>query len=370
MTDIQTVLLSQLNRSLVGSELARDIDEVLIERFRAAKQAYRSLPETQVGGKVEQQRQLLLSRIAMLQSETFFKVSNDTALTKMIPNILIPYLIDQGAAAYEARSVQDLKVLELNLQQFQTVLDKAINRTEQRRRSRGQGILGSIAALFLVAGMVAYGNQAGIDKNWIIPILSVPVTIVLWSFIGSLAAMMYRFNKSDDLDEPLRWLCTRPVTGMVMGTIVYLMIKGVLILSGSQIPISTLGSQEVMWLIAFLSGFSDRFCDSVLNLVVGRLTGVSGDAAAKPAQPVESFHSAPSRRAVQLLDELSWDRARGALEMPARPAPKAKPAKRRTKKKAAKPAQPDAIDPANLPMTSGLHSPVDVHGSDDWNGRD
>ena len=81
MTDIQTVLLSQLNRSLVGSEMARDIDEVLIERFRAAKQAYRSLPQSQVGGKVEQQRQQLLNRIAMLQSETFFKVSSDTALT-------------------------------------------------------------------------------------------------------------------------------------------------------------------------------------------------------------------------------------------------------------------------------------------------
>lgn len=361
MTDIQTVLLSQLNRSLVGSEMARDIDEVLIDRFRAAKQAYRSMPAAQVAGKVEQQRQLLLSRIAMLQSETFFKVSNDTALTKMIPNILIPYLIDQGAAAYEARSVQDLKVLELNLQQFQGVLDKAINRTEQRRRSRGQGILGSIGALFLVAGLVAYGNQAGIDKNWIIPILSVPVTIVLWSLIGSLAAMLYRFNKSDDLDEPLRWLCSRPVTGMVMGTIVYLMVKGLLILSGSQIPISTLGSQEVMWLVAFLSGFSDRFCDSVLNLVVGRLTGVEGESQAKVTQSSEAFHSAPSRRAVQLLDELSWDRARSAMEMPSHPAPKARPARRKAskpRKKVSKQAQPDAINPSNLPMTSGLTSPV------------
>lgn len=368
MTDIQTVLLSQLNRSLVGSEMARDIDEVLIERFRAAKQAYRSLPNAQVGGKVEQQRQQLLNRIAMLQSETFFKVSSDTALTKMIPNILIPYLIDQGAAAYEARSVQDLRVLELNLQQFQTVLDKAINRTEHRRKSRGQGILGSIGALFVIAGLVAYGNQAGIDKNWIIPILSVPVTIVLWSLIGSLAAMLYRFNKADDLDEPLRWLCARPVTGMVMGTIVYLMIKGTLILSSSQIPISTLGSQEVMWLIAFLSGFSDRFCDFVLNLVVGRLTGVGAEAKPEARVP-ESLHSAPSRRSIQLLDELSYDRINGAMAMPAPPRPKAKPAKRRPRKKAAKPPQPDAVEPGSLPVTSGLPNPAEPDGGGEWGDR-
>ena len=52
MTDIQTVLLSQLNRSLVGSDLARDIDDVLIERFRVAKQTYRNMTQSQIAAEV------------------------------------------------------------------------------------------------------------------------------------------------------------------------------------------------------------------------------------------------------------------------------------------------------------------------------
>ncbi|MCG8594446.1 MAG: hypothetical protein MI785_08755, partial [Kiloniellales bacterium] len=88
MTDIQTILLSQLNRHLVGSDLAKDIDEVLVDRFGAAKQEYRSIPKDELDGDVEEKRVELLNRISMLQSQTFFKVSKDDALTKMIPNLL------------------------------------------------------------------------------------------------------------------------------------------------------------------------------------------------------------------------------------------------------------------------------------------
>ena len=37
MTDIQTILLSQLNRNLVGAEMAKDIDDVLIDHEGRAK---------------------------------------------------------------------------------------------------------------------------------------------------------------------------------------------------------------------------------------------------------------------------------------------------------------------------------------------
>ena len=366
MTDIQTVLLSQLNRSLVGSDLARDIDDVLIERFRVAKQTYRNMTQSQINARVEQQRHELLTKISMLQSETFFKVSSDGALSKMIPNILIPYLIDQGAAAYEARSAQDLRVLEVNLQQFQTVLDKAIGRTEQRSRARGYGIMGCIGALFAIAGLVWYGNAAGIDKGWIIPILSVPVTVTLWSLIGSLAAMLYRFNKASEMDEPLRWLFTRPVTGMVMGTIVYLLIKGTLILSSSGIPINSLGAQEVMWLIAFLAGFSDRFCDFVLNLVVGRLAGVAMESQPQPASGRDNWTTASTRRTMQLIEEQARDRDNALMTMVApRPRKAAKASRKRAKPKAKAPSQPNEIDPSQLPM-SPLSGDGPSNHSDDY----
>jgi hypothetical protein len=186
-------------------------------------------------------------------------------------------------------------VLELNLTHFRGLLDQAVDGRAKRRSARGYGIFGTIAALFATGGLVAYGAGAGLDKNWVIPILSIPVTVILWSFIGSLAAMLYRFNQSSDTEmrNPLRWLFTRPLTGMVMGLLVYLFIKGALIVTGSTISFLTLGSQEVIWLLAFFAGFSDRFCDFVLNLIVGRLGGL----AMEPTAPSKCSRSWPGRGA-------------------------------------------------------------------------
>lgn len=314
MTDIHTILLSELNRNLADSDLAKDIDDALIERIHVAKRSYQSIPQEKLRFDVEEKRVQLLNEISMLQSETFFKVGHNALLAQMIPNILIPYLIDQGAAAYEARSDQDLSVLELNLSHFRGLLDQAVEGWVKRRAAHGRGIIGTFAGMILTGGMVWYGAGLGLDKNWVIPILSIPVTVILWSLIGSFAAMLYRFNKPSDVEMqfPLRWLATRPVTGMVMGLIVYLLIKGVLIVSGSTIPFSTLGSQEVVWLVAFFAGFSDRFCDAVLNLIVGRLGGMAMDAPEPAGTVRRTVGHQPSPRTFEVLEELSLARRQSA----------------------------------------------------------
>ena len=310
MTDIHTILLSELNRNLAGSDLAKDIDDALIERIRVAKGAYQSIPRSQLRIDVEEKRTQLLNEISMLQSETFFKVGQNDLLARMIPNILIPYLIDQGAAAYEARSEQDLNVLELNLTHFRGLLDQAVQGKAQRRMSRGYGIIGTIGAILLTGGAVWYGASIGLDKNWTVPILSIPVTVVLWSLIGSYAAMLFRFTMTDEngLDHPLRWLFTRPVTGMVMGLIVYLMIKAVLIVSGSTISFLTLGSQEVIWLVAFFAGLSDRFANVVLNFIVGQVGGLMIDAPNQPPAPQPGRGHGISHHTLSMLEELASTR--------------------------------------------------------------
>jgi len=302
MTDIQTILLSQLNRNLVGSEMAKDIDDVLVDRFGAAKQEYRSIPREELDGDVEEKRVELLNKISVLQSQTFFKVSNDDALTKMIPNILIPYLIDQGAAAYEARSLQDLTMLDNNLQQFQKVLDQAFRRTQGRQSSRRYGVLGTTLGLIGTVGLVIWAHRAGLDMNWTIPIFSVPVPIVLWSLIGSLAAMFYRFNTSAETEDPLRILLTRPVFGVGMGMIVYFLISSFLV---SEIAALSLGTHKAMWVVAFLAGFSDRFIDFTFKLIVGSIGHLSKT---PDDQAAEGQGGDSARRTMELLEEMSWGR--------------------------------------------------------------
>jgi hypothetical protein len=97
-----------------------------------------------------------------------------------------------------------------------------------------------------------------------------------------------------------------------MGMIVYLLMKGVLIVSGSQIPFQTLGSQEVVWLVAFFAGFSDRFNDFVMNTIVGRLGGIAMESPPRRDQGVRQSDFAPSHRTFQILDEMSRTRREDA----------------------------------------------------------
>src|SRR5438477_550043 len=87
-------------------------------------------------------------------------------------------------------------------------------------------------------------------KEHLIAIISIPFAIVMWSFIGSLSAMLYRFNKSDDaeLADPLRWMFTRPLTGVVMGVVSFLILKaGLTTIGSTTIDPANLGKQEFMW---------------------------------------------------------------------------------------------------------------------------
>jgi hypothetical protein len=52
--------------------------------------------------------------------------------------------------------------------------------------------------------------------------------VIFWSAIGSFAAILYRFTNAGDkdLEDPVRWLFSRPVTEIIMGAISFLVLKG------------------------------------------------------------------------------------------------------------------------------------------------
>jgi len=105
--------------------------------------------------------------------------------------------------------------------------------------------------------------------------MQIPLPVLLWSAIGSFTAILYRFNNSGEIElqDPLRWLFTRPLTGVVMGIIAYFAVLIGLIAIGSKDLSSTVGKTEVLWLIAFISGFSDRFADGLLKSLIGHFGG-------------------------------------------------------------------------------------------------
>ncbi|MEL7005072.1 MAG: hypothetical protein AAFN93_20385 [Bacteroidota bacterium] len=118
-------------------------------------------------------------------------------------------------------------------------------------------------------------SQALADR--LVPFFEIPWPVLLWSFIGSLAAMIYEFNRKPlyDFGNVAKWLITRPVQGVVLGSAFYLvLVSGLLLLTGSN-PSESADSarvDEVILVLSFLVGFSDKFADSVFNTLVDRYT--------------------------------------------------------------------------------------------------
>jgi hypothetical protein len=163
--------------------------------------------------------------------------------------------------------------------------------------------------IFGLVILFATASYVGLSTDSVIPLIKIPLPVVIWSSIGSLGAMLWRFKSSADaeLADPLRWSFIRPLTGVLMGIIAYMVFKvGVVVLqpgaasAAASLPIS----QELLWLAAFLAGFSDRFADSVLRSLTGRLGGDRIAELQSPDQSVATSHTALSA----LADRLGWGR--------------------------------------------------------------
>jgi hypothetical protein len=103
-----------------------------------------------------------------------------------------------------------------------------------------------------------------------VPLLNVPVLVVIWSLIGSFAAMIHRFNRNSVyyFNDLVKWMLTRHVQGVVLSSAFYLvLVSGLFLISGipeSPNPIRP----EIIWVFSFLIGFSDRFVDSVFDTLI------------------------------------------------------------------------------------------------------
>jgi hypothetical protein len=99
--------------------------------------------------------------------------------------------------------------------------------------------------------------------------LGVPTPVWIWAAIGSFTSMLLRAGQSSfkDKSEAIRWMIYRPVVGLVMGVLIYLMlVAGLIVFAGSpdtQAP-------ELIWVVAFVGSFSDTISVDLLQRLLGR----------------------------------------------------------------------------------------------------
>jgi len=152
----------------------------------------------------------------------------------------------------------------------------------QQMRSDDKALRSLVFVLIAVyVGLIVLTIALGKIEVWTsataIPIMGVPVSVVLWSALGSLAAILYRFyaKQFGRMTEEVRWLIARPIVGIIMGCLGYLTIVSGLVVFGStssSFEQRDTSSLYVFWIVAFLAGFSDKFFESIIALLAGKLT--------------------------------------------------------------------------------------------------
>lgn len=136
-----------------------------------------------------------------------------------------------------------------------------------------------LAIALIIYSIIQWGSQFTFGQVSLaqlkIPVLGIPWPVLLWSLIGSFASMIYRFNAKPiyDFTDAIKWMITRPVQGVVLGSTLYLiLVSGLFILTAGTTdnPAGLISTDEVILVLCFLIGFSDRFADNVFNTLVQR----------------------------------------------------------------------------------------------------
>lgn len=218
--------------------------------------------ETKIGHlELKQEAQVHLEEVSRL-----VKRLDDDRLTKGID-----VLGDESQAAIGIMT---------EIEQRRLVVDRLIY--EDRNRKNSTVLLVIIYIIVVIVGTVyttvVSGSQLVIGqvplKQLRVPLLGIPWPVIVWSLIGSFAAMIYRFNRNPiyDFGDAVKWLLTRPVQGIVLGSAFYLVLtSGLFLLVGSSNTGNgsvTTTADEIVLVLSFLVSFSDRFADSVFNTLV------------------------------------------------------------------------------------------------------
>jgi hypothetical protein len=154
----------------------------------------------------------------------------------------------------------------------------------QRGEKRLSWVVPAIVVAYIAAivAIIAFAGQAW-TRATEVPIIGVPVSILLWAAIGSLSAILYRFytRRRGRVTREIRWLIARPVIGVVMGALSYLaVVSGLFIFgaaTGAAEPDTTTARPQLLWMLAFLGGFSDKVFNTIVNAIISKLSGPESD---------------------------------------------------------------------------------------------
>jgi len=161
---------------------------------------------------------------------------------------------------------------QINEQKALEESEKIKNETLQSERIARWTVLSVAVALLMIVAVLGYALRGIWTPTMSIPVIALPISVVVWSFVGGVAAMLQAFvgtknNKKKEVNY--EWLIWRPVVGVIMGSVLYLAISaGLAILGNTDLSVSNPRNNFILWALAFLGGFSDKFAILVFDNIV------------------------------------------------------------------------------------------------------
>ena len=190
----------------------------------------------------------------------------------------------------------------IDIEKRRSLVEDLVRADRQQRNRTTQLVTLAIILIicFMILGGFIYGPLVTVGTKSLdalkLPLLNIPWPVVFWSFIGSFAAMIYRFNRQPihEFGDVIKWTLTRLVQGVVLGSAFYLILVSGLSLLAGVTPADSAGSTsnkittEVILILSFLVGFSDRFADSVFNTLIEKYSQTAENASSKKSSKTDS----------------------------------------------------------------------------------
>lgn len=211
--------------------------------------------------------QLIEARNDRLKAQQIIAEAQD-AITNSQPETASQKLTEALTSIYLTVSEQERerKVKEENN-------NERLRKQKEESKSRW-AVLSITLVLLLVVALLGYLLRDSWTPSMTIPVISIPVSVIVWSFIGGVAAMLQAFvgSRKEYLSKPTtyEWLLWRPIVGVLMGSVVYLAIAAGLVVfgQGNFSSLANTNNPYFMWMLAFLGGFSDKFAIAIFDNVV------------------------------------------------------------------------------------------------------
>jgi hypothetical protein len=227
-------------------------------------------------------RQLRIEQLRELQGQ-FLTSPADPALVATYA----PKFVQYAGDVYAARSEREMVLLGLQIDQLQCAWEQFRRMILRRDRARHLAVVLLVLVFAFLAAITVFDEYFALDVTDEIRLLHVPVYVVVWSLIGGICSLLYRFNRSADveMEDPIRVLLTRPLMGITLGSFSYLLVQfGFLTLStagsapgdvaATAAPLAQHDrAVHLMIVVAFIVGFSDRLSETILKSLVGRFGG-------------------------------------------------------------------------------------------------